>query len=678
MKKIELHAKTKYSLDYDSIIDIESLIFNAKEANERGIVVVDKDTIVAFPKIEKIYNKICLKDASFKDFKIGYGVQLTSIIEEKLEEIVILVKNQRGLKNLYKIMSIYESTYKIPFNEVLKYKDGLLIGLMLKDNDNLDLSLFDYIEVNKKIDTSKIDNIVVYSNNPNSFFPGDIKALEILYFRKKITKKPECRLYLDKEDTLKTINDEQIVIENTNLIFDKLENIIINDLKFYTNEDNYIEFASRVKTTFKNKYKNPSLKLKERLDKELNLIKELKYTYYFNILNDITKFIKDKNQYYQLDGYINNMLISYILDITDIEPYNLPYELFFQKTPDIIIKISPKFYKEQLYDFIKQKFNDKLIKHSYGYKLSKDMIPYIIKRYEKKIDKKFKLYEKDYICNLLDQIIINKEVKNNSYYIIPNNNEIEDFTPISKVEENIKCTYYDYDDLKDNLIKIKFIPNEDIEFITNLRNITKAEIKLCNQKEVYDLFKDIEAFNTRFDILDRKSGLLNINLFDNKIIERKLKSIPNLWLDDLINIITNLERKVILDDLYNGLKEDKLDDLAIFSVINYIENLSIKTTSKATIINKIRISYMQMYYKLYFKKEYYRELISNYDIRYIDDKIFSCNIETLKERYMKLNKVDRIWMTLKEKQELGFLEILFEMYERKINFKLEKRKVVIY
>ena len=31
MKKVELHAKTKYSLDYDSIIDIEALLWNAKE-----------------------------------------------------------------------------------------------------------------------------------------------------------------------------------------------------------------------------------------------------------------------------------------------------------------------------------------------------------------------------------------------------------------------------------------------------------------------------------------------------------------------------------------------------------------------------------------------------------------------------------------------------------------------
>ena len=70
MKKIELHCKTKYSMDNDSTIDIESVIYNAKENGEAGIVFVDKDTIVAFPKIENIYNKLCEEDKTFKDFKI--------------------------------------------------------------------------------------------------------------------------------------------------------------------------------------------------------------------------------------------------------------------------------------------------------------------------------------------------------------------------------------------------------------------------------------------------------------------------------------------------------------------------------------------------------------------------------------------------------------------------------
>ena len=45
MKKIEMHAKSKFSYDLDSTIDIETLLWNAKENKERGIVFVDKDSV---------------------------------------------------------------------------------------------------------------------------------------------------------------------------------------------------------------------------------------------------------------------------------------------------------------------------------------------------------------------------------------------------------------------------------------------------------------------------------------------------------------------------------------------------------------------------------------------------------------------------------------------------------
>ena len=61
MNKVELHIKTKYSLDKDSTIDIEALLWNIKENNERGVIFVDKDSIISFPKIENIYKKLLNK-----------------------------------------------------------------------------------------------------------------------------------------------------------------------------------------------------------------------------------------------------------------------------------------------------------------------------------------------------------------------------------------------------------------------------------------------------------------------------------------------------------------------------------------------------------------------------------------------------------------------------------------
>lgn len=687
MKKVELHAKTKYGLDYDSVIDIEALLWNAKENKEKGTVIVDKDSISAFPKIEKIYHKLCAKDKTFKNFKIGYGVQITSIIEKLENEIVLLVKNQSGLKNLYKIMSLYNNVYKnrIPLSEIFKYKDGLLIGLILNNtNKNLDLSLFDYIEINQMIDISNIDEnkIIVFSNNPNALLQGDLKALEILYFRKKVEKTPECRLYLDTEDTLKICNDKRFVITNSNLIFDKLEQVVINDEKIHiTHSDDFLEFVSLVTTKFKTKFKNPSSKMKERLDKELKLVGEMDYTYYFKIVIDITHFCKSNREYYQLDGYINNSLIAYVLDITEIEPFNLPYELFFSETPKIMLRISPKFYKERLYTHINKKFDSKLLKCSYRYKFRNITVLSTIKCYEETTGNLLNNQEKDYVCNLLNQTPLSKCVCTESYFLIPNDMEIEDFTPYEiyerNKENNLKYTHFEYSDLNNNLIKMQFILDSDIEFISNMRNITQSKIEFCNQKQVYDSFRSMEPFHTSFKILDRTTGLLNIKHFDIKEIEIRLKNIPNLWFDDLIKVIAKKDNSIIMDNLYNELEERNLDEMDIFQVINYLESAIASIVSRATLINKVRVSYMQMYYKLNYASVYYKEVLAHLDLEFINKKIFMYNIEQLKERYVDLKGKDRLWMTIEEHQELKLLEIIFEMYERKINFKLEKRKVVV-
>ena len=189
MKKIEMHAKTKYSGDMDSTIDIETLLWNVKENGEEGIIFVDKDSVFSFPKIEKIYNQLCLEDKSMKNFKIGYGVQLSVLIDDKLEEMILLVKKQSGLKSLYKLITMYLNEFNkaIPIDVLISLREGLLIGLMINnDNLNINLSLFDYLEINDSKYISKIDrrfrNKIVYSNRPNSLFEGERNAKEILYF----------------------------------------------------------------------------------------------------------------------------------------------------------------------------------------------------------------------------------------------------------------------------------------------------------------------------------------------------------------------------------------------------------------------------------------------------------------------------------------------------------------
>lgn len=686
MNKIEMHCKTKYSADKESTIDIKSVLLNAKENKERGIVFVDKDTIVSFPKIEKVYKELCEEDNTFNNFKIGYGVELTTLINYFEYEVIVLVKNNYGLKELYKIISKYLTKYgkKIPIDELINL-DNCLRGLILNEESiKLDLSMFDYFEVNNEFDISSIKDKekVVYSNIPNALFDEELKAKEVLYVHQNIDSVPRCRIYKDTKETLKEFNNKELVITNSNMIFDNLDNVVINDDIFYvTHVDNFSEFEKLVRNTFKRKFKNPSKITINRLNEELNLIRNLDYTYVYILLMMITKFCKKEKEYYQIDGYINNSLVAYILELTEIEPFNLPYELFFSEIPNIEFIISSEFYNNKLVKYIMDKFNDELIRCSYYFKLKDKSIKRIVKHYEIKKKERFDSSLKDYICTVLEDVPLYKERKSHLFYLIPKGKDIFDFTPyesnITFLNDKLNVTHFDYQDLKNNFISIRFILNEDIRNISNLINKTNSKVKFCNDKRVFNLFRNTEEFGCNFSILDKSTGTLNIRYFKDNNLEYKLMNISNIWIDDLMNILIDINHWIIKDDLYSNLTKRNLDDVEIFNVMNCLEDFGKLLVPKAFILNKIRIAYMQMYYKLYYSKEYYDEILSNIDYDYVYKGIYSYSFDNIKKRYFELKDVNKLDLDLQESEELKLLEILLEMYERRIKYSIEDKRIII-
>lgn len=686
MNKIEMHCKTKYSADKESTIDIKSILLNAKENKERGIVFVDKDTIIAFPKIEKVYKELCEEDKSFKDFKIGYGVELSVLINDFEYEVIVLVKNNYGLKELYKIMSKYLTKYgkKIPIDELINL-DNCLLGLMLNEESiKLDLSMFDYFEVNNEFDISSIKDKekVVYSNIPNALFDEELKAKEVLYVHQNIDSVPKCRVYKDTKDLLKEFNNKELVITNSNMIFDNLDNVVINhDIFYVTYVNNFSEFEKLVRNTFKRKFKNPSKITINRLNEELNLIRNLDYTYVYILLIMITKFCKKEKEYYQIDGYINNSLVAYILELTEIEPFNLPYELFFSEIPNIEFIISSEFYNNKFVKYIMDKFNDELIRCSYYFKLKDKSINRIIKHYEIIKKERFDSALKDYICTVLEDVPLYKASKSHLFYLIPKGKDIFDFTPcesnITFLNDKLNVTHFDYQDIKNKFISIRFILNEDIRNISNLIDKTNSKVKFCNDKRVFNLFRNTEEFRCNFNILDKSTGTLNIRYFKDNNLEYKFMNISNIWIDDLMNILIDINHWIIKDDLYSNLTKRNLDDVEIFNVMNCLEDFGKLLVPKAFILNKIRIAYMQMYYKLYYPKEYYDEILSNIDYDYIYEGIYSYSFDNIKKRYFELKDVNKLDLDLQESEELKLLEILLEMSERGIKYFIEDKRIII-
>ncbi len=133
-KHIELHAHTKMS-QIDGIMDVADLIGTAKAWGHPAVAVTDHGVVQAFPDAV----------AKAKGIKVIYGIEGYLVEDIKLPDgsldyktnparhIILLAKNQTGVKNLYKLVSYSYIDYhykrpRMPRSEIVKHREGLIIG----------------------------------------------------------------------------------------------------------------------------------------------------------------------------------------------------------------------------------------------------------------------------------------------------------------------------------------------------------------------------------------------------------------------------------------------------------------------------------------------------------------------------------------------------------------------
>lgn len=144
-KRVELHLHTLMSA-LDGFCDTSSVIKRAAAWGHKAIAITDHGVVQAFPDAVKTVYDSQLKEKEI-DIKIIYGVEAylydddgymdgNGNIDYKAHgynHAVLLVKNQTGLKNLYKLISFSHLNYlykkpRMPKSVIAKYREGLLVG----------------------------------------------------------------------------------------------------------------------------------------------------------------------------------------------------------------------------------------------------------------------------------------------------------------------------------------------------------------------------------------------------------------------------------------------------------------------------------------------------------------------------------------------------------------------
>ena len=126
-KRIELHLHTKMSA-MDALTDTDAVVKTAARWGHRAIAITDHGVVQSFPDAMKAGKKYSVK--------IVYGCEgyfVDDLSAHKNWHIILLAKNQIGLKNLYRLVSLghleyYKKVPRIPRFELEKWREGLIIG----------------------------------------------------------------------------------------------------------------------------------------------------------------------------------------------------------------------------------------------------------------------------------------------------------------------------------------------------------------------------------------------------------------------------------------------------------------------------------------------------------------------------------------------------------------------
>ena len=387
----QLQTKSSFSF-YQSSVLIEDYALRASELNYGGIAICDEN-LYGYPALSQACEKYHLKPI------FGYHISLSCSQDFTLSGS-LYVLNEQGYLNLCKLLAEKVKVYSLPL--LSKYHEGLAL-IINTDNDFyqenfLTMLSRDFIAYKKIFEDNFYFGISLYSQD-------DQKEVTSFYdycksYDYQTIAYPKCE-YVRKNEAYKrnllfvakNFNPETDMVpqlEETGPYFLLSEKALssiyrkedIQATETFVNKINFTFFTKRGHlVTFENedeKLKEDSIKglqvklnttslpkeYQERLDYELDVIKNMHFSSYFLVVDDYVRFAKNSGiKVGPGRGSAGGSLVAYALDITQVDPlrFDLTFERFLNPNrvtmPDIDIDFEDE-RRNEVVAYLKKKYGE--------------------------------------------------------------------------------------------------------------------------------------------------------------------------------------------------------------------------------------------------------------------------------------------------------------------------------
>lgn len=418
MSFTHLHVHTEYSL-LDGSAKIKDLVARAKELGYDSLAITDHGVMYGVIDFYEACKAAGIKPVIGCEVYVSPGSRFdreTSKGEDRYYHLVLLAENDTGYKNLSKIVSIgfTEGFYykpRVDMETLEKYHEGIIalsaclageVAVNLrKDNyedakaaalrhlkifgqGNYFLEMQDHgLEAQAVVNagimrlSAELGIPMVVTNDSHYVMAEDAEAHDILLCiqtNRKVYEEDRMR-YDGGQYYLKSTAEMEALfpyapeaIENTHKIAERCNvNIVFGEQKvpeFDVPEgypaDAYLEELCR--TGLEKRYENITEELSDRLEYELDTIKQMGYVDYFLIVWDFIKYAKDHGIAVGPGrGSAAGSIAAYCLGITDIDPirYNLLFERFLNpervSMPDIDVDFCYE-RRQEVIDYVVEKY----------------------------------------------------------------------------------------------------------------------------------------------------------------------------------------------------------------------------------------------------------------------------------------------------------------------------------